>query len=958
MNKTVLRSELSRLISEFKKHNTWKTSEESVQSHYTLDLLRVLGWEKGGIVINQGQEVKTGKKPDIVLKDDNAASILVIESKDASKRDMLDGRYQSKTFVEQLNGYCKAEGIWWGILTNFVEWRVYSIFQNRLYEDKKYAFHEILWPNANPTEYVDIHADEGIEFLTKLSKPSLISSQGRWSESTIFYPPQEQIREDFFEKLKSWRSSLRSHIRKEFGDKYPIDQIDLMTQRLLDRLIFIDYCADNAVISQNKLYAILHSREDKWMELKRIFSEMDEKFNSELFSPNGCDDLYIKDDAIVPIIKQLSAIDFKRLSVHIIGEVYESFLAELLKKSRGGIRVEEQSAGRKKKSQGIYYTPDDIVDQIVVNTVGKTLSSCKTEKDLERIRVLDPACGSGSFLIRVFEEFKRNYERVNNNQTGLFEFDTRRKILQNNIFGVDLDERAVEIAKLNLMIKALEGISWQDIKGRKLLPNLKLNIRCGNSLVSGDLVVDETDIFNGSRTEVLKKLTALHERFHKSSDDERNTAFDDILTNEEIINRNANSGLTGYFSDLPSTKPFNYLSAFPSVFANGGFDVVVGNPPYIKLHNIEKELLAYCFKYYDTAEKKCDIYSFFVERVLRLLLKDNGTLGFIISDTWLNLDSFKALRKIVTKENRLLQITRIENPFAKVSVSPILFFVRKERQSKYSFNVLDYDIHKKVVAGQKTVSTSTINAPNFIIDLSSSSAMQNLTHKIEFQSVQLAEIAHLQYGIMTADNNRFVLSYSKTKNCQPLLSGEDISRYSINWQGNRFVDYRPEEMKKKATARPGEPERFEQKEKIVFQRYSGSRLIATIDTRQFYTLGTTIIAKNTSDYSNYYLLSIINSKLMEWWYGRTYTSPTNYIREFEIIPIKKLSSDHDNRICSSLIDLCKEILKLNDSKAKNDLKLAQIRAVEQEIDGNVFRLYGLSPTEIDLVECTLKERKK
>ena len=124
MDKTLLKEKIDSLISDFIKNEAWKNSEESIQSLYTLDLLISLGWNKKDIIINQGPEVKTGKRPDILLKDDTNSTIMVIESKDASKYNKLDDKYKSKTFVEQLFGYCKAEGIYWGVLTNFIEWRI------------------------------------------------------------------------------------------------------------------------------------------------------------------------------------------------------------------------------------------------------------------------------------------------------------------------------------------------------------------------------------------------------------------------------------------------------------------------------------------------------------------------------------------------------------------------------------------------------------------------------------------------------------------------------------------------------------------------------------------------------------------------------------------------------------------------------------------------------------------
>ncbi|MEA3457748.1 MAG: TaqI-like C-terminal specificity domain-containing protein [Candidatus Thermoplasmatota archaeon] len=183
------------------------------------------------------------------------------------------------------------------------------------------------------------------------------------------------------------------------------------------------------------------------------------------------------------------------------------------------------------------------------------------------------------------------------------------------------------------------------------------------------------------------------------------------------------------------------------------------------------------------------------------------------------------------------------------------------------------------------------------------------------------------------------------------MAGEDIQRYKINWDGQRYVDYSPNEMKKKKTARPGEPERFEQDEKIVFQRYSSTRLIAALDTAKFYTLGTTIIARSTSEYSNRYILGLVNSKLLSWWYGRTFTSPTNYIREFESIPIRKI--DFDNKNNKIVYD---KITKSVDEKLvqKEQTITKKINKIDEIIDQLVYELYGLNKKEIKLIEESLK----
>ena len=290
--KDKLVSDINSLIKDFKELNTYKKSEEHIQSLFTLKLLELLGWNSKTIIVNTGQEIKTGKRPDIILNKDGN-TLLVIESKDASRYDMLDGFYKKDkskiSFAEQLCNYCDAEGIYWGILTNFVEWRLYSVFQKRLYKNEKYAFSSLLWNNADKSSYIDLLSDKGINFLINLKSSKIIESRGCFDTDPIYYPEQIEIKDKFFSNLKKWRLSIRNAIRKNLT-KYNDSKIDLITQKILDRLIFVVYCSDNKVITQNnymlfciqKLIYIKNYRKFfiKWMiNLIRIYFLKAKKMN-------------------------------------------------------------------------------------------------------------------------------------------------------------------------------------------------------------------------------------------------------------------------------------------------------------------------------------------------------------------------------------------------------------------------------------------------------------------------------------------------------------------------------------------------------------------------------------------------------------------------------------------------------------------------------------------------------
>jgi hypothetical protein len=212
----MLKTKLQKLVAQAKTRGLSNLSEEHIQGGYTVKVLEALGWNDGGWIINSSQE-HTGKRPDIILKDAKGWTMLVIESKDAASADKLDGSYgtgkHKKPFVSQLADYCKAEGVYWGILTNFIEWRVYSAYQGRLYpQNKKYAFHDLLWNGADKNAYVNLLSKEGLEFLAQFARQPLCKKLGKIDEDFVYYPEEKQVRDDFFTKLKGWREALRDEL--------------------------------------------------------------------------------------------------------------------------------------------------------------------------------------------------------------------------------------------------------------------------------------------------------------------------------------------------------------------------------------------------------------------------------------------------------------------------------------------------------------------------------------------------------------------------------------------------------------------------------------------------------------------------------------------------------------------------------------------------------------------------
>ncbi len=977
MNNKILKitkQKIEKLLNDFKENNAVESSEENIQANYLLDLLKILGWEKNNIFINEGQEVKTGKRPDILLKDDEGNTIQVIETKDASKSDKLNGTNQDTTYAEQLYSYCEAEGIYWGILTNFIEWRVFNTHLKRLYNDTKYAFHSILWDKVDKKNYINILSPQGIEFLSKLTKKNLIKEQGRWDLNSVYYPEQEEIKNDFFIKLKNWREQLRTYILKKYSKHYNSTQIELIVQKIIDKLIFIDYCSDNQIIGQDKLHAILHSKKNIYDELKNIvFKEMDERFNSEIFAIDECTKLDLDDAIIIPIIRELASINFSKLSVNIIGEVYENYLGELLKKSKKSISLDEEEGKKKKKKQGIYYTPESIVQYIIENTIRPKLSKIKTEEDLKKIKVLDPACGSGSFLIKVFEELLFHYRRIAGG-TLLFDFDLRKKILQNNIYGVDLDERAVEISKLNLVIKTLEGIKYQNIKGKKLLPNMKLNIRCGNSLISEEVIKETTLLSSNSNSkELINDILELKKHFHKTTDDEvKEKLYKKILVLEEQLKINSRNLLKENFKDIEKIRPFNFEISFCEALSDNGFDFIIGNPPYINVENLEDEELAFYMKFYETSLKRFDIYIAFIEKSI-LLLKEGGLLGFIIPYPFLTQDYGQKLRKYILDNCKIINIYNLfkTNVFEGVAVKNIVLIIEKcSDQAQRNGNIISvYDGNKTDKIKQKEFYEIPENM--YRIDAFSKKTI-GIINKIKENSINLGKVAIASWGARGVPVEQFHLDNKINDFCKKMIKGKNISRYKLDW-ADKWLLY-----DKTKLYRPAFEELFES-EKIFISKVTGVEGIkAVYDNKKYYSddsLSCVILKYNienkdksflgkrkiniekndielSREYSLKFLLGLINSKLINFYFNNFLGYNLNvYPESIEQIPIIKLNNTNKDLVVE-IISLVEKILSLNESKSNRE---NEIQAVDKEIDRKIYELYEISDKEeIKIVEESLE----
>lgn len=663
-----------------------KKTETQCEQSFNQDIfINVLGYKPFpadvyNIIPQDSVDVKGGQKPDATLgyfEKDKKRVVAVVEIKDANtpldKSQRRDGNLSP---IQQAFKYKpQFEECGFVIATNFIEIR---LFRDTQLDFEKFTLKDLVNPED---DYFNFR-----KFYYILSAENLVAKAGQTTTEKILSNiriEQEKITHKFYNQYKSLRSDLIRDIlinnpetkRKE-GFLVAVEK----AQKLVDRIVFICFLEDSGLLPQDKLLEVIGYADkigvSSWSLMKDFFVAVDrgsekldipDGYNGELFKPDSALDGLILSDDVCNKFAELSKFDFAEdLSVNILGHIFEQSISDLEAiKSLS----EEELTGKvktvnKRKKDGVYYTPEYIVDYIVQNSLGKYLEDKEFEilakynlqdgrlKDkgydkkivdayeeymiwIRDIKILDPACGSGAFLVKVFDyllaEHKRVYRIVNDaqgntiNSAFLSDDDYIKPILEKNIYGVDLNPESVEITKLSLWLKSAK-------KGKKLI-TLKGNIKCGNSLVSDPEVAGE--------------------------------------------------------------RAFDWQTEFKEIFDKGGFDVIVGNPPYIKEYT-NKEAFdgLHSSPYY---EGKMDLWQFFTCVGIDLL-KPNGYISYIAPSSWLTNSGAKKTRNKVLADSKMTDFIDFGdyNVFYEAGIQTMIFVLRKTKTDNGKTNYLKLNKQKDV----------------------------------------------------------------------------------------------------------------------------------------------------------------------------------------------------------------------------------------------------------------------
>jgi len=590
-------------------------SEADVSSKFILPFLDMLGWDISSIdEVREQRRTLSGPADYILIV--NGKPKLVLELKKFTEN--LDGyrviRGRKETFPEQAMRYAWHLKVEWVILTNFREVRLYNSFYRKPLDGLrlKIRYNQFL---------------RDFEKLWILSRDSVESGELDKIERKA---ERKNVDEAVLEALLRIRQLLSENIRSK-NSSMTVADIRENVQMIMDRLLVVRVAEDRGMIGFESLYKELDSWKSRGLptpfmrSLKSVFRDFDEIYNTKLFAHHPCEDLSIDNEILETVFDILYEYNFDLISADVLGAIYEDYIGHTLEEATsGGVQISQSMRARKRI--GIYYTPTHLVEYVVRNTLGELLKKCKSPEEVSRIKVLDPACGSGSFLIKAFDIIKEWYDDYNqkiiteaNKQSSLKGYletvaDVNRKILAENLFGVDIDPQAAEIASVNLMLKAIK-------RGEKLPPIMSQNIMIGNSLVNGK-----------------------EEGYDGLSDDSK-------------------QGL----------RPFLWEKKFKNIFSEGGFDVVVGNPPYFKVRRSNPIRISQSFEAIKSGPVNAAMM--FIDRAINLT-KPGGRVGLVLPKMLTYTKGWNGSRKKVFG-NTITSVIDCQEAFEGVLLEQILLTLEK-----------------------------------------------------------------------------------------------------------------------------------------------------------------------------------------------------------------------------------------------------------------------------------------
>jgi methylase of polypeptide subunit release factors len=702
-------------------------NELQLRNEFVSPFLMALGWN----VYNEGGKIPYLRdvlvEETIEIKDDNKRNPDYTLRVQGQRKFFLEAKKPSVDILNSTKAAFQTRRYGWNanlgisILCNFENLVIYDCrYKPDAEDDVRVARAQIY----NFEEFI-----AKFDFIYDLISFESVNAGALEEQFSVYEGPRQTFDNYFLKQITGWREKLaKSAI--QLNEDLATEDINFLIQRLLNRIVFLRICEDRAIEKHETLRKL-----QNYEQLKELFQSSDKKYNSGLFDfieDNLALSITIDSVILIEIFNDLyyplSPYDFSVVDSSILSQIYERFLGSHVRLSAEG-NISIVSEPEVVISDGVVPTPKLIVDKIVTDTLTPVIS-VKTYAQISDIKILDMCCGSGTFLISVFDFMLKSIaqaileEGIKDSRL-TFELadgshgltlQSKRRILEHNIYGVDINPYAVEVSEFSLLLKLLEGESASSVEHYiaqnegQILPDLEDNIKCGNSLVD--------DHFFQFMPEAIDK--------------------DELLV---------------------KLKPFNWNEEFPFLNERHGFDAIVGNPPYVRIQNLVKYIPEE-IKYYQNAlsgygvasKETIDKYYVFIQRAISLL-NSTGYLGYIVPHKFFINKGGKILRRFISENSYFNRIVH----FGVTQVFP------------------DKATYTAILVLQKQVSQ------NFVVKRISNINSKSISSIEGFEEYEQDKFSEMPWIFLSSDTRR-VFEKIKSADVQPLSS---LAKISVGWQTSK-----------------------------------------------------------------------------------------------------------------------------------------------------------------------------
>lgn len=924
-------------------------SEEDVKIKFLNPLLELLGWRVRGL-----DEVKFEQRT-------------LSGRTDFGLRTSLDAKpaifYELKSFDESLDGSRKRQGnkksyaeiaiqdAWqmkvdWAVLTNFKKLRLYN---THVRDPENGLIFEIdLRDKLDQGE-----DDEDLGDLWSLAKP-------RIRQGSLNQYERRRTRPNVTESIVNELEDIRLTLSKDIRQRNDLNEEELResVQRIMDRLVVIRTAEDREIISPDSLETIVNTWEKTSIDssfrtlmrdLKGLFRDFDNVYNSKLFAEHPCEDLDISNETLKEVIDKLGY-NFDLIDADILGAVYEDYLGHSLQDRGGDVEVVESRETR--QQGGIYYTPNSIVEYIGKHTVGEQINDITTPKEMYDFSVVDPACGSGSFLIKAYDYLYTWYNDYNEDVQGDAESDSlgsweelidnpENKVVSRNLYGVDLDDQATEIASVNLMLKALR-------------PDEKLPLILGENIKSGNSLVVDNSLENG----------------------------------------------------------LNWFGEFDHIFnSGGGFDAVIGNPPWgADTSNYDDYLQT--DDHYHLSTGQYDSYELFIELSLEIL-RDGGRMGFVIPDS-IFLEEHEPLRELLAEKTKIEKIIDLGEGFFDVYRAATIAIITNSVPEENTDHTIDaFEVRKEdrenIKNGVKTLSeverekvieipqARVLNSEDYSLDITSQ-VDEEIIEVLEENPIDWSELFISGRGVELSQDGDIVkcpnclkwtsepttsdgeYTTKDCENCPEEFEYEEAMDYDTIVSASKQSDayeqfalgesinrYRLTEPQYMDVTRDG----INYKDKSLYDgakimvRKTGVGLYATLDYDMTYAPQVVYIfnfknkSERTEEWKNYdpeYVLGVLNSRLMLYYYVKEIgdsewkSFPYVTLGNIRSLPVRRINWDDEEEVRIHN-EISEKVTELMENAEKDHIP----QTLDNEIERLVLDLYDINAEQRKYIWKELKD---